>query len=343
MSSAAGYKFDLEAFFPRKIMDAITEARVTRPEILEESAGKRKRRSKLTRNGRLNMLACDHPGRGVTSVLNDPLIMGNRQQYVGRAVRALMHPAFDGVMAHSDLIEDLLILDLLLVEAGGQRLLDDRVVSGCMNRGGIHNVQGEIHDRFTSFSAESLARLNLDAGKMLIRAIDDDERTLLTVAECAEAVTQLARRNLVAFVEPLPMKGTLGKYKSNYSVAELVKWVGVCAALGETSRNTWLKIPYVENFETVVVATTLPILVLGGPAQADPMPTLREFALAMRAGKNVRGAMVGRNVLFPGDDDPLAMTVAVNAVVHNDATAENAVRLMPEMRNSSMDAIARYF
>lgn len=341
--SSSFVPFDLESFFPRSVMDAITEVRVTRPEVLEKSAAQRKRRKSLTRNGRLNMLACDHPGRGVTGVLNSPTLMGNRQHYMGRAVRALLHPSFDGVMAHTDLVEDLLILDFLLQERGGPSLLNDRVVSGCMNRGGVHNIEGEIHDRFTSWSAESLARLNLDAGKMLIRSIDNDERTLFTVAECADAVTDLAQHGLVAFVEPLPMKGTLGAYTSNYSVAELVKWVGVCAALGETSRNTWLKIPYIEGFDQIALATTLPILVLGGPARPDPMPTLREFASAMRAGNNVRGAMVGRNVLFPGDDDPLAMTAAVSAIIHEDATADDAAKLMAPNRGANLDAIRKYF
>lgn len=335
--------FDLESFFPRRIMDAITEARVSRPEFLEQSAARRPRRERPTRNGKLNMLACDHPGRGVTSVLKSPTLMGNRQQYMGRAVRALLHPGFDGVMAHTDLIEDLLILDQLLHEKGAPPLLDNRLVAGCMNRGGIHNIAGEIHDRFTSFSADSLQRLRLDAGKMLIRSIDDDERTLLTLADCAQAVTDLARRNLIAFVEPLPMKGKLGSYTSNYSVPELVKWVGACAALGETSLNTWLKIPYIEGFDEVTLATTLPILVLGGPAQTDPMPTLREFASAMQAGNNVRGAMVGRNVLFPGDEDPLAISAAVAAIIHEGAAATDAASQIAGARNTQLDAVSKYF
>jgi len=245
-------------------------------------------------------------------------------------------------MAHSDLLEDLLILDALVQEKGGPSFLDGRVLAGCMNRGGIHNVHGEILDRFTSCSAESLARLRMDGGKMLIRVIDDDERTLDTVNECAKAVTELARKGLLAFVEPLPMKGKLGSYTSNYSVAELVKWAGACASLGETSRYTWLKLPYIPGFEQVTLATALPILVLGGPAQKDPLPTLRDFAAAMKCGANVRGAMVGRNVMFPGDDDPLAMTVAVNAVIHDGAGAEAAAKRMDESRGKNMDALARF-
>jgi hypothetical protein len=334
---------EIAGFFPRHVMDAITEARVNRPQLLASAADRRKRRGHPAPGGRLLILACDHPARGVTAALDAPLLMGNRQEYMGRAIRALLEPGFDGVMAHSDLVEDLLILDGLLRERGGPSLLDDRLVIGCMNRGGVHNVEGELHDRFTSCSAESLAQLHLDGGKMLIRAIDDDERTLLTVDACARAVTELSRRNLLAFVEPLPMKGSRGCYSSHYTIAELVKWTGVCAALGETSLCTWLKLPFIGGFEQVALATTLPILLLGGPAQQDPTVVLHEFEQGLRAGNNVRGAMVGRNVLFPGADDPLAMATAVNAVVHGGVSAQEAIARMATARGARLDAVARYF
>jgi hypothetical protein len=336
------YRFDVEQFFPRRVLDAITEVRVERPDIVGVSASRRKRRMRPTRDGKLNMLACDHPARGVTATLDQPLLMGNRQEYLGRVVRALLCPELDGVMAHTDLIEDLLILDYLLQESGGSALLNDRLVAGCMNRGGVHQVAGEIHDRFSSFSADSLVQLRLDGGKMLLRVDNEDERTLQTLGECAEAISGLSRHNLLAFVEPLPVKREGRGYATNYSVAELVKWVGVCAGLGQTSRHTWLKIPYISGFEQVALATTLPILLLGGPAHGDPLPTLKECASGISCGKNVRGTMVGRNVLFPGDEDPLGMTAAVAAVIRHGTSPEGAVRAMDEARNTLMNDITRY-
>ena len=336
------YKFDVNKFFPRRILDAITETRVSRPEAVVASAARRKRRAQPARDGKLNMLACDHPARGVIGSLNDPVAMGNRQDYMGRAVRSLLCEDFDGVMAQMDMIEDLLILDHLLQESGGPSLLDDRVVAGCMNRGGIVNVAGEIHDRFTSFTADSIATLGLDGGKMLIRTVDDDERTLVTLGECSKVINALNRHNLMVFVEPLPMKRQGDSYSANYTAAELIKWVGICAGLGETSRNTWLKIPYTRGFERVSLATTLPMLLLGGPAHGDPLPTLSEFAAGMRSGNNVRGTMVGRNVMFPGDEDPLSMTAAVTAVVRQGLDPEAALPLMEGLRDTRMDALTRY-
>lgn len=336
------YRFEAERFFPRRIMDAITETRVQRPEIIVTSAVMRKRRTHAARDGKLNLLACDHPARGVIQSLGNPIGMGNRQEYLGRAVRALLCPDFDGVMAHTDLIEDLLILDYLLQEAGGPSILNDRIVAGSMNRGGVAGVSGEIHDRFTSFTPDSIAALGLDGGKILIRAVSDDERTLMTLAECANAVTALSRHNLLAFLEPVPTKQREGTLTSDPRVEELVRWVGVCAALGETSRNTWLKVPFVPGFHLVTLATTLPILMLGGPAHGDPRVTLEQFAEGMRCGANVRGTMVGRNVLYPGDEDPLGMTAAVTEVVRGGVQPESAVKRVTELRDSDMEALSRY-
>jgi hypothetical protein len=45
----------------------------------------------------------------------------------------------------------------------------------------------------------------------------------------------------------------------------------------------------------------------------------------MAAGANVRGALVGRNVLYPGDDDPLAVADAVGGIIHHGLTVEQAM------------------
>jgi len=52
---------------------------------------------------------------------------------------------------------------------------------------------------------------------------------------------------------------------------------------------------------------------------------------------------VGRNVTFPGKDDPRAVAVAVSEIVHNGLDAEAATRVLMETRGKDMDAITRYF
>lgn len=335
-------RLDLEAFFPMRFMQRITQIRVEQPEVIVEEARRRKRRQRLTYDGKLAILATDHPGRGVTRIGDEPLRMGNRWEYLGRALRVLTAEGFDGIMGTPDFIEDLFIVSHIVRSNGGPSLLDDKVIVGCMQRGGVAGIKGEIDDRFGAFTSESLKRLGLDGGKMMFRAVPDDERTLLTIDYCARAVTELSRAGLYAFVEPLPMKADDGRYVTDYSVATLVKYVGVAAALGETSSRTWLKVPYVEGFQQVLAATTLPVLMLGGEALGDPAPILRSFASGMKAGPNACGVMVGRNVTYPGELDPGSVATAVAAIVHRGLSAEEAIEWAHSPHRGALESLEPY-
>jgi len=336
------YTFDLKRFFPDYIFEKITDIRVDASEIIEQQAQARKRRPRLTRDGKLTVLAADHPARGVTVLGSDPFKMGNRQEYLGRIMRVLIASDFDGFMSTADMIEDLLILDYLVQKGGGPSFLDEKVLIGCMQRGGVAGVVGEIDDRFGSYTAESLARFRLDGGKMMFRFVPDDERTLWTIDYCAKAITDLNRHNVVPFVEPLRRDYVDGKWVSKNTADELIKLVGVIAGLGDSSRHTWLKLSYCEDFHRVTMATTLPILMLGGPSKEDPRPTYRDFAAGMATRSNVRGALVGRNISFPGPEDPAAVAQAISDIVHAGLSADEAIEVTMAQRDEKMDFLTKY-
>jgi DhnA family fructose-bisphosphate aldolase class Ia len=340
--SLADYEFNLDAFFPMRIFDKITDIRVDAPEIIERHAKARKRRTKLTTDGKLTVLAADHPGRGVTAIGSDPFRMGDRHQYIGRILRVLTSTEFDGFMSTPDMIEDLLIVDYLLQEAGGPSFLDERVLVGCMQRGGVAGVVGELDDRFGSYTAHSIAQFNLDAGKMMFRFVPDDERTLWQIDYCAKAVAELNSYNLVPFVEPLRMDYVDGKWVGKNTADELVKLVGVIGGFGDSSRYTWMKLPYCDDFRRVALATSQPILMLGGPSREDPCQTYQDFISGMSARSNVRGCLVGRNVSFPGAEDPGAVAYAINQIVHSDASANDAVEATMSYRDRNFDILTRY-
>jgi DhnA family fructose-bisphosphate aldolase class Ia len=81
---------------------------------------------------------------------------------------------------------------------------------------------------------------------------------------------------------------------------------------------------------------------LGGPPRENPCPTLREFAAGMRAGANVRGTMVGRNVTFANREDPRAVAAAVGAIVHQSATYEQSLDRLHAERACQMDVFAAW-
>lgn len=340
--STETYRFKLEDYFPRRIFDKITEIRVDAPEIIEQQAQARKRRAKLTLDGRMTILASDHPARGVTAIGSDPLIMGNRQEYLGRSLRVLTASSFDGFMGTPDMIEDLLIVDYLVQQGGGPSFLDNKLLIGCMQRGGVAGAAGEIYDRFTAYTAESIARMRLDGGKMLLRFVYEDERTLQTLYDCAQAVNELNRYNLPSFVEPMRVQLVNGKLVTKNTIDELVRLVGIASGIGDSSRNMWLKLPYCEHYEQVAVSTTMPIILLGGPSREDPRSTFEDFAAGMAAGATVRGAMVGRNITFPGADDPAAVAQALDDIVHRGISAGEALERTMQLRDQGMDFLTQY-
>jgi DhnA family fructose-bisphosphate aldolase class Ia len=323
-------RFALEEFFSASLLDQITEFRVHQPAVIEGEAGKRQRRAHLTRDGKLALLAVDHPARGVTKIRNDELAMADRWQFLGRTRRVLEDANLDGVVASTDILEELLILSHVERERSGKSFLDGRVLVGSMNRGGLAGTAFEMEDTFTGISADRLSELHCDGGKMLYRLDPQDAASGRTLTACANAINSLRRNGLAAFVEPLPVTKKTGGYDNLKDAASLARQCGIASALGESSAHVWLKIPYCEDMALVARATTLPILLLGGPARESPMETLRDFANGLAVGPRVRGAIIGRNLLFPGDADPLPMCRALTSLVHDGASLAEAVRWLEE-------------
>jgi hypothetical protein len=328
-------------FLPVSVLEKINEIRVTDPECSSRVAAARKRRANLTIDGRLNILAADHPARRVTKVGDDSLRMADRHGYLARCVRVLQSEVVDGVMATMDVLEDLLIIHHLVLESGGPGLLDNRLLIASLNRGGLAGACWEIDDPITGASPDTCAALNLDGAKLLLRISDDDAASLETMLYCSKAVSEMNALGLPTFLEPLPVIKEKNNYKVVKAADALARIVGVASALGDSSRHLWLKLPYCENYQVVAGATTLPILLLGGESAGDATPLLREISAGLAAGSNVRGALVGRNVLYPGDEDPFVVARAAGLIIHHNSSVEQALNAQEPA--ADIHTLAGYF
>ena len=231
--------------------------------------------------------------------------MVERRSLLARIVTALEHPDVDGVLGTPDVIEELLLLGVL----------DDKVVIGSMNRGGLDGATWTMDDRFTGYDAASIAAHRLEGGKMLLRIDDGDAGTVPTLEACSHAVTELAALGLMAMVEPLPYRreedGSLRLLKD---VGSLARAMTVASGLGTTSAHTWLKLPTCDEPERVFAATTLPCVVLGGVPDPDPAKDLESWGRAL-AQPTVRGLVVGRALLYPPDGDVAGVVDAAAKVL----------------------------
>jgi len=230
--------------------------------------------------------------------------MADRHELLARIVRVLSHAGIDGVMSTPDVVEDLLILSGLVRERGGQSPLDERLIVGCMNR-------GEMDDSFTAFTTRRMVVLGLDGGKVMLRVDPTDSGSHATIAGCVRAVTELAEANLLAFLEPLPVVRENGAYKVVRTAQALTEAVSVASAMGASSLYTWLEVPTCPDFEQVTRATTLPLVIQGGDTVGNPRPVIEDLRRGMASGPNIRGAMIGRNVLYPGAEDPVLRDISL--------------------------------
>jgi DhnA family fructose-bisphosphate aldolase class Ia len=329
-SPAPTPRWDLDRYLPASVLDEITDVRVEHPRWVMKEARRRRRRKRLAPDGRLVLAAVDHPARGVNEIRGDALAMGDRHQYLARARRVLDDPDLDGIMATPDVLEELLILSHLERGRGGKGFLDGRVLVGSMNRGGLAGSAFEMDDTFTSMSAARIAELRFDGGKMMYRLDPQDPASGRTIQACAAALNDLRKHDLAGFLEPLGVVRQGQGYVPAKDAATLVRQCGIAAGLGDSSVHLWLKVPIVDDLARVCRATTLPLLLLGGPARGTAEETLRDFAGGLAAGARVRGAIIGRNLLFPGDADPLPMSRALTSLVHRSASLADALKKLDE-------------
>ena len=331
--------FDARAYLPRELYDTITDLRVRQPGFADAEAERRARRRIAAPDGKLIVLAADHPGRASLKIQDDPLAMANRHEFLARILRVLSHPGIDGFMSTPDIVEDLLILSGLLRERGGQSPVDERLLIGCMNRGGLPGTAWEMDDRFTAFTTRRLLVLGMDGGKFMVRIDPTDRGSLATIEGCVRAVSELAEASLLSFLEPLPVVRDNGAYRVVRTARALTEAVSAASAMGASSLYTWIKVPTCPEFERVARATTLPLVILGGEALGDARPVLEDLRRGMLAGANVRGAMIGRNVLYPGTDDPRAIASAVSAIIHDGRGIDDALAAMEAERGKDLELV----
>jgi DhnA family fructose-bisphosphate aldolase class Ia len=282
----------------------LSEVRFAEPERIGELLAARRRRSIAGADGRLMIVACDHPARGALGASGNPTAMADRSELLQRLVTALARPGVDGLLATADIAEDLLLLGAL----------EDKLVFSSINRGGLQGSAFELDDRNTGYDVQGTIEARFDGAKMLTRIDLDDPGTVATLESQGKIISELNRARLVAMVEPFLSRRVNGKVVNDLSPDAVIKSIAIAQGLGASSAYTWMKLPVVHEMERVMAATTLPTLLLGGDPDGDPDETYAAWqkALALPA---VRGLVVGRTMLYPADDDVAkAVDTAVSLV-----------------------------
>jgi DhnA family fructose-bisphosphate aldolase class Ia len=285
--------------------DQLSNIRAESPSAIADALASRKRRPLLGEDGRLFIIAADHPARGAIGVGSNPYAMESRRELLSRLEAALSRPGVDGVLATPDVIDDLALMGLL----------DNKVVVGSLNRGGLRGSVFEFDDRYTAYSVESIASQGLDFAKNLIRINLEDKDSVRTLEYSARAIDEAARHKLPIMLEPFMSSWSEGRVVNDLSPEAVALAIAIAQGLGNSSAYSWLKIPVVVHMERVMEASTLPTLLLGGETNGhqDQAYARWESALAL---PGVRGLVVGRSLLYPADGDVVKAVDTAAQLVH---------------------------
>jgi fructose-bisphosphate aldolase, class I len=97
--------------------------------------------------------------------------------------------------------------------------------------------------------------------------------------------------------------------------------IAISARVAAELGADWVKVPYVNEFSAVVKTCYVPVVILGGVKVNDPHRLLENVFRAVQVG--VAGVAIGRNIFQA--DDPGAITAALAAILHKNASVKEAV------------------
>lgn len=289
--------------------ERLRDLRATHPQGIRQAFAERRRRDVLRGDGRLFIVAADHPARGALAVGSNATAMADRYELLERLAVALSRPGVDGVLGTPDIIDDLAALGLL----------DDKVIVGSMNRGGLRGAAFEMDDRYTGYDVPAMVTAGIDFAKTLIRVNLADPATAATLEATARAVSQAAAARLPIMLEPFLSTWRDGRIVNDLSTDAVILSIAIAGGLGADSSYTWMKLPVVDDMERVMAATTMPTLLLGGDPGTDPDETFAAWRDALKL-PGVRGLTVGRTLLYPADSDVAAAVDTAAALVHPSIT-----------------------
>jgi DhnA family fructose-bisphosphate aldolase class Ia len=167
----------------------------------------------------------------------------------------------------------------------------------------------------TFFGVEDALRMGADA--LVVTAMPGSDKEDSTLANLAGVVSAAHRWDLPVLAEMVPGGFNTGpETRSPEAVALAVR-------LGAELGADFIKSPFCTDFASVASSTFAPVVILGGSKTSE-----RQMLVDIRAAIDAGGAgvAIGRNVFQA--DDPAAMTAAIVAIVHDDASVDDALALI---------------
>ena len=206
--------------------------------------------------------------------------------------------------------------DAMLTTYGTARRFAQEIASlGLILRlDGGGTVLGDMGQGAQFYTVQDALRLGADAVALSAFPGGDEEK---------DSLHRLAQVIGEAHAWGLPVMGEMvpGGFDSAPEL-RTAESIAIAARVGAELGADWVKIPYAPGFEHVTETCYVPVVILGGARKGSERTMLETIRTALDAG--ACGVAIGRNIFQA--DDPQAMTAAVAAMLHRDASVEDAMR-----------------
>ncbi|MCC6147042.1 MAG: deoxyribose-phosphate aldolase [Anaerolineaceae bacterium] len=100
--------------------------------------------------------------------------------------------------------------------------------------------------------------------------------------------------------------------------------IALSARVGSEYGADIIKTPYADNFTAVTSTSYVPVVILGGAKRGKERDMLADIKAAIDAGAS--GVAIGRNIWQ--SENPAAMTAAVAAILHKNASVDEAMDIL---------------
>ncbi len=166
------------------------------------------------------------------------------------------------------------------------------------------------------FDVEEALRLGAEA--LAVSGYPGSSREATSLENIATAVRNAHSWGVAVLAEMVP-----GGFDSGPEYRQL-EYIALGARLGVELGADFIKTPYCDNFEQVTKVVYTPVVILGGAKRGQEHEMLAEIKKAVDSG--AAGVAIGRNIFQA--DDPRRMTAAVAAILHGNASVEDAVKIL---------------
>jgi 3-hydroxy-5-phosphonooxypentane-2,4-dione thiolase len=179
--------------------------------------------------------------------------------------------------------------------------------------GGVTVLKEDLSDESITTSMEEALRLNASAVALSVFVgASHEHQSLVSLSELVDEGEALGM--------PVMAITAVGKELEKRDVRYLSLACRVSAELGAHIVKTY----YCDSFEKVVEGCPVPLVVAGGPKLDSDRAVLELCEGAM--AKGAIGVDMGRNIWQ--SDHPVAMIQAIRAIVHEKATAREALQMI---------------